>query len=354
MAELLSVATAVPEHRVTAAQTKADLTASYPQAGARFARLVQASRIQTRYSTLPLTELRQLTTLDARNREHARHAVTLAEQVAKEGLRSARIRPDQVSAIISACSTGHMMPSLEAHLINRVKLNPMCRRVPLSQLGCSGGVGAIGLAAELLAARPAGVVLTVSVELPSLSLPSAEPSVADVLASLQFGDGAAAAVFSSQHSARGPEIVASQSVLFRETTDCGGARFTEAGLRISPSTNLPHLICAQLPKTMRTFLEPHHLEPADISFWVVHPRSPQLLEAVGESLHLTDRQLAPSRAVWEGYGNVVSASVFFILRHLQAFAPPADGDLGVMLALGAGVSCEMVLLRSCGWGKRGH
>ncbi len=354
MAEFLSVVTAVPEHCVTAAQTKDDLTASYPQARARFARLVQASGIETRYSTLPLTQLRQLTTLEARNREHARHAVTLAEQVAKEALRSAGISPNQVSAVISACSTGYMVPSLETHLINRVKLNAMCRRVPLSQLGCSGGVGAIGLAAELLAARPAGFVLTVSVELPSLSLPSAEPSVADVLASLQFGDGAAAAVFSAQHSARGPEIVASQTVLFRETTDCGGARFTETGLRIAPSSNLPHLIRAQLPKTMRTFLEPYNLEPADISFWVVHPRSPQLLVAVGESLQLSDRQLAPSRAVWERYGNVVSASVFFILRHLQESAPPADGELGVMLALGAGVTCEMVLLRSRGWGQRGH
>ncbi len=61
-----------------------------------------------------------------------------------------------------------------------------------------------------------------------------------------------------------------------------------------------------------------------------------------------------SWAVWERCGNTISSAVFFILQHLQEVDPPADGDLGVMLAVGAGVSCEMVLLRSHGWGRRGH
>ena len=55
--------------------------------------------------------------------------------------------------------------------------------------------------------------------------------------------------------------------------------------------------------------------------------------------------LRHSWTVWERYGNMVSSTVFFVLRELQETAPPRDGDIGLMLAFGAGVSCEMVLLR---------
>jgi predicted naringenin-chalcone synthase len=46
---------------------------------------------------------------------------------------------------------------------------------------------------------------------------------------------------------------------------------------------------------------------------------------------------------------MLSSSVFFILRALQETAPPPRDSLGVMLALGAGVTCEMALVRAQGW-----
>jgi predicted naringenin-chalcone synthase len=49
------------------------------------------------------------------------------------------------------------------------------------------------------------------------------------------------------------------------------------------------------------------------------------------------------------YGNVSSATVFFIMDALREVAPPREGALGLMLALGPGLSCEMVLLRAAGW-----
>ena len=105
----------------------------------------------------------------------------------------------------------------------------------------------------------------------------------------------------------------------------------------------------------RSFLHDHGIAPGDIGFWVVHPGGPRILEAVSESLGLDDEALAPSWAAWERHGNVSSATVFFILRQLRALAPPPAGTLGVMVAFGPGVTCEMVLLRSGGWlARRDH
>jgi predicted naringenin-chalcone synthase len=41
--------------------------------------------------------------------------------------------------------------------------------------------------------------------------------------------------------------------------------------------------------------------------------------------------------------------VFFVLNRIQQSTPPKPGDLGVMLAFGPGLTCEMVLLRAGGW-----
>ena len=69
-----------------------------------------------------------------------------------------------------------------------------------------------------------------------------------------------------------------------------------------------------------------------MSFWVVHPRTPQILEAAAHSVELSGHALRHSWTVWERYGNMVSSTVSFVLRELQETAPPRDGDLGLMLA----------------------
>lgn len=73
------------------------------------------------------------------------------------------------------------------------------------------------------------------------------------------------------------------------------------------------------------------------------------MDAIASGLDLPPRALAPTWDTWEAYGNLSSATVFFVLRHLSESAPPYPGALGLMLAFGPGVSCEMVLLRAGGW-----
>jgi alkylresorcinol/alkylpyrone synthase len=100
-----------------------------------------------------------------------------------------------------------------------------------------------------------------------------------------------------------------------------------------------------LASTVAEFLGEHGLARRDVSFWIANPRSPQILDAIGESLDLSQRELEPSWSAWERSGNTISATIFFILEELRRSAPPSDGDLGLMLSFGAGVTCEMVLLR---------
>ena len=185
-----------------------------------------------------------------------------------------------------------------------------------------------------------------------MSVQLAEPSTTDMFANLLFSDGAAAAVVSSARRGRGPEIVATRSVLWDESANDLGMRLTDGGFRLVLSPRLPRLIERRLRAVVDEFLHAHAVALEDVEFWIVHPGGPKILDAVASGLQLPDRLLAPTWETWEEAGNLSSATVFFVLEHLRRSAPPRAGSLGLMLAFGPGVTCEMVLLRSGGWLSR--
>jgi len=354
MVELSSVATALPPHSVDAAEAKRHLDRYLgPATSARYCKMVDGSRIQRRFTIAPAEELFALKTLQQRNDLYISHARVLGSRVAKDAIRDAKIETSSVKAVISVSCTGYMMPSLDAQLIDELGVPPHVRRIPITELGCSAGVGAVGLAAERLASSK-GSALVLSVELSSPGVQIAEPSTTDMVANLLFGDAAASVLLSTERPGSGPEVLASQSTLWQESVDQLGMHLTDTGFRLVLSPRLPRLVRDRLRPTVTEFLSAHGTSLADVRFWIIHPGGPKILEAVAESLELSDRATRPTWDVWERYGNLSSATVFFILRRLQETSPPTAGDLGMMIALGPGITCEMVLLRSAGWLSRGR
>jgi alkylresorcinol/alkylpyrone synthase len=123
----------------------------------------------------------------------------------------------------------------------------------------------------------------------------------------------------------------------------------DSGFRFVLSPRLPGLVREHVRETVTAFLSSCDVSLRDVGFWVVHPGGPKILQAVGEGLGLDEGALQPSWRVWSRCGNVSSATVFFILREIAASATPPPGALGVMLAFGPGLTCEMALLRADGW-----
>jgi alkylresorcinol/alkylpyrone synthase len=349
MAELVSIATAVPAHDLDADETRRHLVSYLGDVGvARYGPMVEATRIRRRHTVAPVSDLLRLDGIQARNDLYAAHALTLGEDVARAALRDADVDPRTLTVVLSTSCTGYMMPSLDAHLIERIGLPATVRRVPITEMGCAAGVGTVALAGVLLGSSSAAA-LVVSVELSSLGLQLAEPSRADMMANLLFGDGAAGAVVAAKTAARGPEIMASHSTLWPGSLRLLGMRLTDTGFRLQLSRALPQLVARHLAPTMREFLGAYGLTLAEVSFWAVHPGGPRVLESVQAALGLSDAAVRPSWQVWEDHGNLSSATVFFILRHLGKHMPPRPGAYGVMLAFGPGVACEVVLLRAAGW-----
>ena len=354
LARLQGIGTALPPHVLSAEETKVVLSPLAP-ARERWRQLVDASRIRRRHLVAPVGELLRRHTLGERAQDYARQAVVLGEAAARDALAAAGVDPRSVRTIVSVSCTGYMLPSLDAYLVSHLGLDATVRRIPITELGCSGGVAALGLATALHGPRADGCALVVSVEPCSLCLQTANPTSGDVMGSILFGDAAAAAVLTGAAGASGPAIISSGSMLWPDSLDQLGMQLTGAGFRFVLSPALPELVHARLRQTVVGFLERNGLGLSDVGFWIVHPGGPKILDAAADALGLSDEALRPTWDVWEQCGNLSSATVFFILRELQRSAPPREGTLGVMMAFGPGVTCEMMLLRSGGWlGNGGH
>jgi alkylresorcinol/alkylpyrone synthase len=343
MVRLNCVSSALPPHAVGLEETSAFLGRHASDAvRARLERTLASSENRTRFAVMPLADLARLQGASERGELYRKHATALGERAVAGLVERDLVRGEEISAIVFASSTGWAAPSIDSHLVRRFGLNARCRRVPLAQLGCGGGVAALSLAAEI-ARGSGGRVLVVSVELPSLHLQLAEPSYFELVAAAQFGDGAAAALVSSDE--RGPEIVGTESVLLDETEQGGRILASETGFRLLASSGLPELMQAQMRELADRFARAHDVDLASLAFVLVHPRGPAVLDAAAAGLAIDREHMAGSWAAWRGTGNMVSASIYRAIAEQTRHAPPREGDLGMLVAFGTGVACEMALLR---------
>ena len=103
----------------------------------------------------------------------------------------------------------------------RIGLRPDVRRVPMFGLGCVAGAAGVARLHDYLRGAPDDVAVLVAVELCSL-VPKSDPSMATVVGSSLFGDGAAAVVAvgdrrAAEIGACGPEVLDSRSHLYPDS-----------------------------------------------------------------------------------------------------------------------------------------
>ena len=313
-------------------------------------RLHAACGVRTRHLALPLDQYASLTSFGQANDLFITLGTQLAEQAARTALADAGIAPHEVDFLMFTSVTGVSAPSLDALLVARLGMRTDVRRLPSFGLGCVAGAAGLARVHDYLQGHPDHVALLVSVELCSLTIQHGDDSMANLVSSGLFGDGAAAVVMvGDAHRAAGRaelEVVDSRSRLYPETEDQLGWHVGDSGFRIVLSAGLADVIGAHLEDDVAGLLEEHDLKTRDVTRWVVHAGGPRILEAVQDALDLDDIALTHSRESLATVGNLSSASVLHVLDATVREHPPA-GTPGVLLAFGPGVSAEIVLLR---WG----
>jgi alkylresorcinol/alkylpyrone synthase len=263
-------------------------------------------------------------------------------------LSQAHLSPTDIDHVFFTTVTGIASPSIDAKLINRLSMRPDIKRTPLFGLGCVGGVAGVARATDYLRAFPAHTALLVSVELCSLTLQLKDRSVANLIASGLFGDGAAAAVVSGceiKDGSRAPKIIASRSTFFPDTEQMMGWRITDSGFQIVLSAGVPDLVRDKLRDVADSFLNEHGLARCDITHWIAHTGGPKVLQAMEAALEIPRCALARSWKSLAAIGNLSSASVLFVAADFLRSNTARPGDYGMLLAMGPGFCAELVLIQ---------
>lgn len=270
----------------------------------------------------------------------------LGEQGLCRALHQAGLEASQLGAFFFTSVTGISSPSIDALLINRMGLPANIKRVPIFGLGCVAGAAGIARAADYVRAYPKQAAALVSVELCSLTIQRDDLSVANLISSGLFADGAAAVVVvGDELKANGPEILATRSIFYPDTEEMMGWKVTEKGFRITLSPEVPTLIRENLGHDMDAFLADHGYKRGDIGSWVLHTGGPKVLEATAAALGLHNGQLDASWDCLKKVGNLSSASVLVVLEDVMRNRRPEPGTLGILAAMGPGFCSELILLK---------
>jgi alkylresorcinol/alkylpyrone synthase len=342
-ARLIALSTAVPRHVLPQPAVRAAARALFAPAFPDIDRLMPLfdnAGIECRYSCLPIEGHLRPRGFAERNRLAVEEAVALLEVAAVGALERAELQPAQIDAVVTVCSTGIATPSLDAVLAERLGLRPDIERTPLFGLGCAGGVLGLARATALARARPGTRVLLLVVELCTLTLRLNDLSKANLVACALFGDGAAAALLSTE--ADGPKLGASGEHRFPQSLEVMGWRVEDDGLGVLFSIAVPEVARRALGAPLHAFLEREGLLQGSVDRWICHPGGARVLDGLCEALGAEPSALEDARAVLAAYGNMSSATVLFVLE--RALAVPA----WLMVALGPGFTAGFQLIERDG------
>jgi predicted naringenin-chalcone synthase len=262
---------------------------------------------------------------------YARHAPALALQ-AVQALRE-QVRVEGVTHQVVASCTGFVAPGIDQIIADALGIAGV-ERTLVGFMGCYAAVAALRTARHIVRSEPAARVLVVTVEISSLHLQD-DHEIERLLMMLQFGDGAAAALVTSERQG-----FAMDNPFALQLEDSGELirwAIGDTGFVMHLSGEVPGRIQAALRdetvrgKLLGTF------SPSDMAYWAVHAGGRTILDAVETGLDLPGDALAASRGVLWRYGNMSSSTLMFVLAEL--LARPGRGD-GVALAFGPGLAAE--------------
>jgi len=302
--------------------------------------------VKGRHLSLPIPAYQNMKTWGQANNAW----IEVAQDLAKNSLCRALTRSGcslrDLGAIFFTSVTGVASPSIEARLINLMGLPARIKRVPIFGLGCVAGAAGIARAADYVRAYPDQVAALVAVELCSLTWQRDDVSVANLISSGLFGDGAAAVLVSgSDHEHAGPEVLATRSNFYPGTEHVMGWDISENGFRIVLSPEVPKMVHEHLAADIDEFLADHQLTRDDIDTWIMHTGGPKVLEAITAALGLPEEALDASWESLSKVGNLSSASVLVVLEEFMTRRRPKPGSRSILGAMGPGFCSELVLLR---------
>mgnify|MGYP003647768657 CR=1 FL=1 len=300
--------------------------------------------VDKRYSIMAPEEVFEATSFEEKNDIYVREVIKLGEKALDKALKKANWNPSDIDYIITVSCTGIMIPSLDAYLINNLKLRQDVVRLPVTEMGCAAGVSAMIYANEFLRANPGKRAAIIAVESPTATFQLDDYSMTNVVSAAIFGDGAACALLSSNTEDVGPIIKDTGMYHFFDAEHMMGFKLTNTGLKMILDQSVPQTISDHFPKIIHPFLEKNNISIDDLNHLIFHPGGRKIIETVEELFGSMGKNIDDTKEVLRLYGNMSSVTVLYVLeRFLEKDLD--SNDYGLMLSFGPGFSAQRILLQ---------
>lgn len=344
---LCKPAVRVPEYTITMEQTlefARKAHAGKPQLPLAL-RLIQNTGVRKRHIVQPIEKTLEHPGFEERNRIYEAESKKRCPEVIEDALANARLRAEDVDAIVYVSCTGFMMPSLTAWLINTMGFRFDTRQIPIAQLGCAAGGAAINRAHDFCMAHPDSNVLIVSCELCSLCYQPSADDIGSLLSDGLFGDAVAAAVVRGRGDAgvSGVRLERNASYLIPNTEEWISYAVRDTGFHFQLDKRVPGTM-EPLAPVLRQLAAGYGWDAADLDFYIIHAGGPRILDDLAKFLEVDRTVFRHSWSTLTEYGNIASAVVFDALRRrFEEDRPLATGATGVIAGFGPGITAEMAL-----------
>lgn len=363
MSVILDISTAVPDYAIA----KEDLVTFYirsleasgmPAISKKLGFLMEKTKITSRYSCIPdfagkeqqlFTEDNYMQPVEKRMEVYKNKILPLSIKAVDEVLLKNKIDPADITHLITVSCTGLFAPGLEFKVADHYGLQHT-EKIALNFLGCYAAIKALKHAHYIAQADREACILIVCAELCSLHF---FPSITDedIVANLLFADGASAVLVCGEdsHQIKNNLVLNIDSIgsaCIPNTTDIMTWDISATAFRMYLSKHLVKTIKENIEPVVNGFLTD---SKSDTDYWAIHPGGVRIVEAVKESLQLTDSQVEDSMHVLKHYGNMSAPTILFILNRILQKIRGAEYPTGKSIfacAFGPGLTVEMIQLSS--------
>jgi predicted naringenin-chalcone synthase len=363
MSYILNISTAVPEFKIE----KEELTTFYSKAvltedPARFAQkinfLSKKTKIETRYSCIPdfkgvnyelFNDHNYNQSVEKRMEIYNKKILPLASSAIERIFAESDVSPNEITHLITVSCTGLMAPGLEFLIAEQYGLQNT-EKIALNFLGCYAALKALKHAHHIATSDPNACILIVSAELCSLHFHPSDVDE-DIIANLLFSDGAAAVLMcgdKNKHIENNIvlEIADIGTAFIPDTAKLMTWGITSSAFKMFLSPDVVGAIKENIKHVVTDFLGDNMLVT---DLWAIHPGGAKIVEAVQQSLELSDENVADSINVLKQYGNMSSPTILFILSSMLNNIKENKGLENKKIfacAFGPGLNVELISLLS--------
>lgn len=223
----------------------------------------------------------------------------------------------KITHVVFCTSSGVDLPGADFRLTKLLDLKPSVKRFILYSQGCHAGGTVLRFVKDIAENNRGARVLVVCSE--SMVVCFHGPTEGAAL----FGDGAVALIVGADpdESIERPifQIVRATQTYLPNSEDAITGPLREIGMDLALRKDIPELISKDIDKVLKEALSEFGVKIGDWNsiFWAVHPGGPAILDQVEAKLGLKEDKFNATRHVMNEFGNMISASVLFVLDELR-------------------------------------